>query len=95
MEAIGDCLGECWTQTATRVCSAAFLEVWVLACLFGGDATSWIIHEHHFKEVETVVVEVDAERGMLIPLPFGERALEIGEAGLVGDARPFLFGWGT
>ena len=71
MEAVG-CLGKCGTQASAGVCSAALFEVWVLASLLSGDATSRIIDEHHFKEVETAIVKAGAERRMLVSLPFRE-----------------------
>ena len=69
MEAVG-CLGKCRTQASAGICSAALLEIWVLASLFSGDATSRIIDEHHFKEVEAAIVKAGTERHMFVSLPF-------------------------
>ena len=95
VETVSDCLVKCRTKAASGVCSASLLEVRVLASLLGGNATSWIIDEHHFKKVESMVVKVDAQGYVWVSLPFGERWLEVWEAGLVGDARPLLLGRGT
>jgi hypothetical protein len=59
METVG-CSLECWAQTATGICSAALLEVWMLASLLSGYTASWIIYEHHFEKVEAAIVEVCA-----------------------------------
>jgi hypothetical protein len=72
VKAVGGHLGKRRTKATARVRRASLLEVWVLASLLGGNATSWIIDEHHFEEVESTIIEIVAEGCVLVSLPFGE-----------------------
>jgi hypothetical protein len=67
----------------------------VHASLLCGYATSGIVNEHHFEEVESAFIKVCAEMLGHVALPFGERRFEVGEAGLVCYAWPVGFGGGT
>ena len=48
----------CWSETATGICAASFLEVWMHTRLLGGDTGCRIVSQHHFEEVEASWVEV-------------------------------------
>lgn len=58
--------------------SRIILKVWVVASLLGRDAAGGIIDQHHLQQVETLVVEILAQRLTVIASPLGERGLEIG-----------------
>jgi hypothetical protein len=80
------------TKRSSRVCSATFFEVWVLACCLGGYASRRVVNQHHLKELQSILIEVRAQSLVHVSLPLGEGWFEVGEAGLVRNSRPFGFG---
>jgi len=60
------------SETSSGIGCASFFEVWVVAGLLCGYATGWIVYEHHFEEIESVVIEIRAKCLLFIALPFGE-----------------------
>jgi len=49
----------------------------VVACLFRGDATGWIVDKHHLQQVETSVAEIIANWVVMVALPLGKGSLEV------------------
>lgn len=78
--------------TVSSTLAGKVLEIGVVAGLLGRDATSGIVHQHHFQKVKTCVVEVVAQGLAVIANPLGERGLKVG---IRGHAGPNIFGGGT
>lgn len=70
---------------AARVVRAAVLEVWVHACLLGGQSVGGIVFEKRLQQGKAILLQT-GDNGSIGTLPLGEGSLVIGER---GDTGPF------
>lgn len=75
-----------------RVHKRALIEVRVHASLLCRDTRGRVVHEQGIQQIEAIVVEAGNGEVCVVALPFGERGLEVWEA---GDAGPVELGRGA
>lgn len=86
------CCRVCWRRRRWPGSGHVILEVGVVASLLGRNSSCRVVDKHHLKQIQALIIEVRAECLCVVPLPLGERSLEIG----VGcDAGPQVFGRGS